>query len=103
MCSDCKGSIESDFAGPSPIQAIFHPSLPCSVHQKAHTYRAFHLGSLAFWLPVDVRDSRHWQGIPGKEGDMSIVFPPSPMILAVFSGDNWISITTGTRRMMSQD
>ena len=36
--------IESDFASPSPLQAISHPSLPCCVHWKAHTCRSFHLG-----------------------------------------------------------
>lgn len=39
---------------------------------------------------------------PREGGRPSIVFPLSLMLLAPFSSDNWISVTTGARRLMVQ-
>lgn len=88
MYSECKGELKVILLVLPPLQAISHPSLPCCVLWKAHTYRSFHLGPFVLQLPADVRSIRHCQGTSGKEGAANLGFPPSIMLLVVFSGGN---------------
>lgn len=58
MYSECKSELKAILLVLPPLQAISHPSLPCCVHWKAHTYRSFHLGPFVLQLPADVRSIR---------------------------------------------